>query len=202
MAVKITPAQIPKPQPFVKDTKAMCKQWSELESCHRDMLDLTDPKSERGQMHSPGSSHLPVVWEAFAESGWELLGDWFSPSLMLLSFMAHFLVCVELKYRILLSMKIQSEGIRYSEKLRRDPKAFLPVAEDWNWVILSSSSNPNHSSTPWKTSPHGYFRRGGLGKVKLSAPILIQDAHTAELGIMCYCTSEPLLPKNELNPRI
>lgn len=108
----------------------------------------------------------------------------------------------ELKYRILLSMKIQSEGIRYSEKLRRDPKAFLPVAEDWNWVILSSSSNPNHSSTPWKTSPHGYFRRGGLGKVKLSAPILIQDAHTPELGIMCYCTSEPLLPKNELNPRI
>lgn len=120
MAIKITTAQIPKSQPFMEDTKALCKQWSELESCHRDMLDLTHPKSERGQMHTPGSCHLPEGWEAWLGAPGGVVLP-LSP--VLLSFMADFLVCVELKYRILLSMKIQSGGIRCGRKAEERPQS-------------------------------------------------------------------------------
>lgn len=102
----------------MEDTKAMCKQWSEWSHATGRVLDLIDTKSERDQMHTPGTHHLPGrgVWVG-APGGLVL-----PLSLVLLSFTADFLVCVELKDRILLRMNIQSEGIRCCRKAEERPQ--------------------------------------------------------------------------------
>lgn len=89
-------------------------------------LELTYAKSERDQMHSPGICHLPaVVWESFAESRWELLEGWFFSYLLCCSLSLQTSCFVLLKYRILLRMKIQSEGIRCCRKAEERPQGVL-----------------------------------------------------------------------------